>query len=388
MNIIEMILRKLLKPLMKLMPIKNVIIFESHTDFCDNSRALFDYMMSQGLDKKYKMIWLVENPSDFKGRFGDRVKFIKVDSEDEKVMLSWPEKIVYYYYVAIAKFAFYSHRRPPYKPNRGEVFVNLWHGSGPKNAYCRLGDNFDYVMYNSDNFKNIYVDGGKCTAEQLLPLGCPRNDLLFMKSDALEKIAGRKYNKSIVWMPTYRTHLIGDEHFKTDTTSQTGIPIISTENQIEELNNILEDNDMLFIIKFHPAQNMENIKSNSSSNMLFLTNEDLSDKEVQLYSLLAESDALITDISSVAWDYLLTNKPMAFTVDDVGEYKPGYMVDDIFEYMPGRHMESFEDIKSFVEDMAESRDEYSSKRMEINKIVNQDVEGGFSKKIVEHFNII
>ena len=64
------------------------------------------------------------------------------------------------------------------------------------------------------------------------------------------------------------------------------------------------------------------------------------------------------------------------------------MVENILDYMPGRHMGSFEDIKSFVEDMAESRDEYSSKRMEINKIVNQNVEGEFSKKIVEHFNII
>ncbi|MZQ75520.1 MAG: hypothetical protein GT589_05100 [Peptoclostridium sp.] len=384
----EKTLRKWLKPLAKVVPLQNVIVFESHSDFCDNSRALFEYMMSEGLDKRYKMVWLVENPSDFRGKFGNGVKFIKVDSEDEKTMLNWAEKLVYYYYAATARFAFYSHRRPPFKLNKGEVFVNLWHGTGPKNANCDLGMNFDYVIYSSDTFKKAYVESDKCKEEQLLAMGSPRNDLLFIKSDALSKLSGGKYRKSVVWLPTYRTHMTGEEHYKADKTSQTGIPIISSQKELEELNEVLKDNDMLLVIKFHPAQNLENIKSRSHSNMLFLTNKDLSDKDVQLYSLLGEADALITDISSVYFDYLLTNKPIAFTVDDIYEYKAGYLVDNILEYMPGRHMVSFEDIKSFLAEMAISKDDYALERMRINKLVNKDTEGEFSKKIVEHFNIV
>lgn len=384
----EIRLRKWLKPLVKMIPLQNVIIFESHSDFCDNSRALFDYMMSIGLDKKYKMVWLVEHPADFKGKYGSRVKFIKVDSEDEKVMLNLAEKIIYYYYVAVARFAFYSHRRPPYKLNKGELFVNLWHGTGPKNAACDLGTNFDYVLYSSDTFKKAYVDSGKCKAEQLLAMGSPRNDLLFTESNAVEQLAGRKYSKSILWMPTYRTHMTGQEHYKDNRTSKTGIPIVSTQEELEELTRILNENDILLVIKFHPAQNLENIKIHSNPNILFLTNKDLSDKGVQLYSLLGKTDGLITDVSSVYFDYLLKNRPIAFTVDDIYEYKAGYLVDNILEFMPGRHMMSFDDIKGFISDIAESKDEYAASRLEVNKLVNQDNQGEFSKKIVERFNIV
>ena len=40
---------------------KKIIIFESASDFSDNTRALFDYMIDKKLNKKYKMVWFVRD---------------------------------------------------------------------------------------------------------------------------------------------------------------------------------------------------------------------------------------------------------------------------------------------------------------------------------------
>ena len=59
-----------------------------------------------------------------------------------------------------------------------------------------------------------------------------------------------------------------------------------------------------------------------------------------MYVLLRNADALITDYSSAYFDYMLLNRPIAFTVEDIEEYrkKRGFVFDNPFEYMPVRRL--------------------------------------------------
>ena len=339
-------------------------------------------MLSQGLNKKYRMIWLVENPSFFKGKEIYNVKFIQVNPK------TVTDNMMCWYYHSIAKFAFYTHRTPTYKFNKGEVFINLFHGAVHKNiSFCNLGSNFDYVIYNSDFYKEAYIKYLHCNSEQLLPLGNPRNDLLFMKSNSLNKLDNRKYDKVIMWMPTFRVHKNGDEQFNILMESPFGIPIIRNETELEDLSSILIRNNILLIIKIHPAQNLKNVRFASYKNILFLTNKQLEEKNIQLYSLLGETDALITDYSSVYVDYLLTGNPIGFTIDDMNNYKTGFIFKNQLYLMPGEKIVSFENLKDFIMEIAISKDEYFSKRMEINDILNKYTDGELSKRIVEYFKI-
>ena len=43
--------------------VENRILFETNDDFTDNGRALFDYMVANGYNRKYELVWLVHDPS-------------------------------------------------------------------------------------------------------------------------------------------------------------------------------------------------------------------------------------------------------------------------------------------------------------------------------------
>lgn len=62
------------------------------------------------------------------------------------------------------------------------------------------------------------------------------------------------------------------------------------------------------------------------------------------------SDALITDYSSVCVDYLIVDKPIAYTLDDYEVYKQtrGFVFEDPHEYMPGHHLYRFSDLERLL----------------------------------------
>ena len=195
------IARTLATRLFALGKLKNTILFESHGDFCDNSRELFEYMLSIHLNERWKMVWLMRDRKRFKETKLPNVKFISLFP-----VTLW-DKIQYKRYLAQARFAFYTHQRPEFKLNRGETYVNLWHGAGPKRpTYIDIGANFDYVLYSSDIFKEAFVNYFSCKESQLLPLGNPRNDLLFKPGEGLSKFISRSYRKVIIleWMTEER----------------------------------------------------------------------------------------------------------------------------------------------------------------------------------------
>lgn len=364
------------------LPIQDVMIFESHSDFCDNSRTLFDYMISQGFNQKYRMIWLVEHPEQFKEMKIPNVEFIDLNPK------SLGAKISYYYNFAVARFAFFSHRAAPFKPDRGEVFMNLSHGTCMKNTnFVNTGHNADYVLYTSDYFKDAYVANLGCTSEQLLPLGNTRNDLLFKKEPVIHHLVSRPFEKVLVWMPTYRRHKNGMDTFTKSEKNQVGLPVLSSASDLLQLNEHLAGLDSLLLIKLHPAQNLADIKVTDLSNIRLLKNDDLDAKGVSLYSMLAESDALISDYSSVYVDYLLTDKPIAFTVDDMKDYSTGFFFEDPLSYMPGPHINDLTGFKDFIADVAASRDPFGPQRKAVNDLFNRYQDGRFSERVVEFLNI-
>ena len=142
----------------------------------------------------------------------------------------------------------------------------------------------------------------------------------------------------------------------------------------------------MLIIKTHPMEDLTGIKLMNKSNILLMTNSDLDKKQVMLYSLLKESNALITDISSVYVDYLLLDRPIGFTVNDMDDYKSGYNVKDPLSLMPGKLINDFSDFLQFIIDVISGKDIYEEKRIEINALFNK-YRDGFSRRITEYFKI-
>ena len=86
--------------LLRILPIKNFyIILESQGDYTDNIRTFYDYLLSVQATKKYKIIWIVHNPEQYK--YHKNVEF--VSRYGGRVHLKFD------YYTAVSKFLIFSH---------------------------------------------------------------------------------------------------------------------------------------------------------------------------------------------------------------------------------------------------------------------------------------
>ena len=117
-------------------------------------------------------------------------------------------------------------------------------------------------------------------------------------------------------------------------------------------------------------------------------NQVLRKEDVNLYELLAKTDALLTDYSSVAIDYLLLDRPMGFILTDFDEYEKArsWCYDNVKDYMPGHHIYKKEDLNQFISDVAEGKDPYRDARAKVRPELQTESES-YCKDILDHFGI-
>lgn len=113
--------------------------------------------------------------------------------------------------------------------------------------------------------------------------------------------------------------------------------------------------------------------------------KELDCRNINLYSLLNETDALISDYSSVTFDYLNTGKPIGYIIDDMNEYKLGFAFDNITDYMPGELIRSYKELEGFISSLNENTDKYSNDRKKVLDAVNDFQNGNNAKHIAEMF---
>ena len=90
---------------------------------------------------------------------------------------------------------------------------------------------------------------------------------------------------------------------------------------MELLNEFLKELDLLLIVKPHPRQR-NNFSEDEYSNILYLDGDRV--KRIHAYKLLVQMDALITDYSSMVFDYMLLDRPCAWVLEDREHYKIDY----------------------------------------------------------------
>ena len=107
---------------------------------------------------------------------------------------------------------------------------------------------------------------------------------------------------------------------------------------------------MKLLLRMHPAQDLSFFKVEKHKNIIIADDAFLKQHNIQLYELLSYSNALITDYSSVYYDYLLTNRPIGLTIEDEAEYRQQYglLFDDLRKELPGIYIDSVSDLKEFL----------------------------------------
>lgn len=168
----------------------------------------------------------------------------------------------------------------------------------------------DYFFSPSPNYDAIYCNqmSIEYPNKKMLYLGYPRHDIFYVDSEKeIEKLTLKKYNKVILWMPTFRK---GGGFKRNDSLLdfEYGIPLINTEKDFCEINDILKKNNTLLIIKIHPKQDIDTIKKLKTicfENVFIVDNDVVKEKNIDVFKLLKNTDALISDYSSITYSYIL-----------------------------------------------------------------------------------
>ena len=252
--------------------------------------------------------------------------------------------------------------------------------------YCKLIGNVDYFLSLSPFFDDILSEFTGIDRNKFIDLGFPRNDDLFCKNKSITNLfKDKSYKKVILWLPTYRQRENKTSNLNMKNTFNLGIPIIYDIASLKDLNDSLKNLNILLVLKPHPAQDLSVIKTENLSNFIILTDEDLTNNNINLYEFLGQTDALITDYSSVYYDYLLTDKPIAITTDDLEEYKKvfDFAYDNIYDVIKGEYINNFEDLKRFLQNVSNGKDIAKKDRENIKNLAHKFQDGNSSKRIYE-----
>jgi CDP-glycerol glycerophosphotransferase (TagB/SpsB family) len=360
-------------------PLQDIIVIESHNDFDSNGGAFYDYLLKNHYNDKYKIVWLLKNkkPDNLPKNVS---AFYLYKPRLKKQMTICTAK-----YILTCQDAIGSVRD-------GQISVYMTHGPLGLKAFkgkCDLPENLTYILMPSEYLLPILSDQYQIEHSKIrtLLLGYPMYDCLYTadKGD-LSKITSHKFKKVILWMPTFRK---GIAYGREDSTASEplGIPIFNTLDEMKEMNDYLQAHNSLLIIKIHPMQDLNAIKVHDYSNIKVLNGKSVKELRVKNERLMKDADALISDYSSAAYDYMHLDRPVGFTMDDANKYKLGFIVDDPKELIGGQIINSKHEFLKFINDVIDGKDPYRDKRHEVFNKSFKFHDGNSSKRLADFLNL-
>lgn len=378
------------KPLVKILkklPLRNYILFRGEGDTCENAMALGKYIREHNYLGKYKLIWLCDNPYKFKSTTQE--KYIRKSLDLAPLKLR--EIFQYYYYMYCSKYVFFENKMIP-RCREDQINMYMHHGAPPIKATkgrIVVAKDVNYAICPTERVAYILEEHFSVNKERMIFCGSPRTDVLFeegIHKALYEKLNLEKYKKVVLWLPTFR-HFYNKVRVDSQVEYTYGIPIVSDEMDYKRLTEYLVENNILLIIKPHLYQDMSKMKIDTSEHIRFITQNDLNEVESNVYDLLKLSDALITDYSTVAFDFMLLDRMIGYTIDDMSLYNLGFSVPNPLDYMPGKKIEIMDELINYLEDVCQERDTYKEERNQMNDYINE-FKGNNCERLLKKINMI
>lgn len=310
---------KVLFNVFKIFPMKNKVTFV--VTFGDNSKYVYDEIVNQGWNVEVTVLYKGSSNRHFQNDKG--IRLISFESLNLVHMirsiyhLATSKNLIidnYFGFLAVTDF------------KEDVEVIQLWHASGAlknfgledqsvqyrsKRAYERFNkvyEKFDKVIVGSDVMANTFMRAFNLSNERILRTGIPRTDFFYderLKSEitarlvAENEVLGQK--KKILYAPTYRDNEINYFQLK-----------LELDKMQEELGK-----DYIVLLRLHPAIQKTTNYENQYRGFVF----DYSGSEYDINDLLLMADILITDYSSIPYEFSLTHKPIIFFAYDLDDYR-------------------------------------------------------------------
>lgn len=316
---------------------KQTIVFESFNgrDISDNPLAIYNQLVKLAPERRATCYFSVK-PAEYRrlaAAFPD-VQLIK------RFTPGWVSVI------ARANFWVMNSRMPTWwRKNRGTIYIQTWHGTPlkklgvdidnveiPGSSTAKYHRNFvaeasrwDYLIAPNQYSEDIFRSAFKFK-NQFLEVGYPRNDTLYNDNNSAhiakikQALFGYQPKQVIMYAPTWR-----DDDFKRQGTYNFELPF-----SLAAFFNTVSQDTVLIIRPHYLVKDHIDI-SGFEDRVKIFANEDIN----ELYLI---TDLLITDYSSVMFDYANLKRPILFFPYDLKHYRDelrGFYFDYRQSNLPG-----------------------------------------------------
>ena len=333
---------------------QNVILYESFygRGMLCGPLALFNAIVDDPEYAGYKHIWVLDEPKDHleliercKKQYRN-ISFVKFGSKK------------YLKYLASAKYlinnvSFYGY----FVKKPGQIYINTWHGiplkhlchdepTGPLNAF-NMTRNFlhaDYVLSANPFLTEIYLDAFKMrglATGKIIEEGYPRLDTLVNtnKEDIYDELRRSGVNvdpnkKIILYAPTWK----GQSYGKPD------LSVDGFEELKRRLDESIDTSKYQVLVKVH--QVVYSLIKDKLAEYDYIVPATM-DANV----ILGVTDILISDYSSIYFDYLATGRPVLFYITDAESYEKDRGMYFGLDSLPGPYTDDLGTLCDWVNDI-------------------------------------
>ncbi|MER2060252.1 MAG: CDP-glycerol glycerophosphotransferase family protein, partial [Niallia sp.] len=357
--------------LCKLLPLQTrKIIFasDSRSEMSGNFQFVYDELLKRNLNYDYHLL-------------------LKKGVDEKK---NYREIFSLAYHLATAKFIILDDFYPMIYPltiRKNAELIQLWHAVGAFKTFgfSRLGRpggpspksknhrNYTKAIVSSHNVAKHYAEGFGIDIENVIPTGIPRTDVFFdkdyqeeVRNNLYEEFPFLKGKKVITFAPTFRGNGQMSAHYPMEVLN------------LEKLYNELKD-EYVFLFKIHPFVKNEFSIPYQFSDFFY----DFSSYR-EINDLLFITDILITDYSSVCFEYALLNKPMIFFAYDVEEYvRTRDFYYDYHSFIPGPLAKTTERMIDIIQ-----KEDFKMEKIEpFVKYFFDDLDGKATERVVDQLII-
>ena len=357
---------------------ENMVFFESFFGkaYSGNPKYIYEKMLEMGLDKKYTFVWAYsgENPEIIPGN---------------PIIVERYKAGDYYKYLALSKYWVNNIIFPIHAKRPGNVYLQTWHGTplkklgyditipGPEvegraNFYAE-SRNWDYLISSNKYSTEIFERAFKYN-KKFLELGYPINDIFF--KDNTKKVEGLKTKLNI---PKDKKVILYAPTWKDDEKNASWEHFFNLEIDLERLYDKFKD-EYVFLLKMHHLVS-ENLVIDEKMKDFAI---DLSDYD-DIQELYIMSDILITDYSSVFFDYAHSRRPILFFVPDLNHYIENVrgLYLNMEKELPGPLIKDNDELIDILDNMDKVSDDYKERYDEFYERFCSLCTGDSSEKIVK-----
>ena len=308
---------------------RNKWVFGSYSCFAENPKYLFLFLNNQKRSANIRTIWISKTKKEYE----------IVSSLGLETYMRWSLKGVFHCLTAKA-FIFSSYVSDVNEWVSGRGFkINLWHGVGIKNIERKItrgktAEIFkeksllkkinalpfhirpDLLLSTSSMMNKHFSSCFDIPSERIIESIYPRCSIFEMEKEKLLSFV-EKYEPIVtktilshisnfsyvyIYMPTWRD------------SQKSFLELLNLD--LNKINQALADKNSVLIMKLHPVTQKEKIFENMS-----FSNIVIADPQIDIYPVLPFTDCLITDYSSIYYDYiLLSGKRVIFYIPDYDDY--------------------------------------------------------------------